>query len=379
MSGFSVGNSFLPQPAIIGDTINISNNKIRHLFISISPSQQLSKEYIVIHIIISQAGTQQDHPHEVIQTTPQNCHVESNSSPPVARHIAFEKSFLYNRDMHGLNVSEFTVLVGLGSIAAGFLGSLTGLGGGVVIVPLLSLVFGVDIRYAAGASLISVIATSSGAASAYVKEGYTNMRIGMFLEIATTIGALTGAFLAAMIATEAIGIIFGVILLFSAWFSIRLRPKEKQNKKADWLAERLKLNSTYPTAQGLESYTVRAVPAGFALMFVAGAISGLLGIGAGAFKVLALDQIMRLPFKVSTTTSNFMIGVTAAASAGVYLNKGYIDPGLAMPVMLGVLAGSFIGAKVLLQAKTRILRMVFSGVIVILAIEMIYQSLMGRI
>jgi uncharacterized membrane protein YfcA len=281
--------------------------------------------------------------------------------------------------MHGLNVSEFTVLVGLGSIAAGFLGSLTGLGGGVVIVPLLSLVFGVDIRYAAGASLISVIATSSGAASAYVKEGYTNMRIGMFLEIATTIGALTGAFLAAMIATEAIGIIFGVILLFSAWFSIRLRPKEKQNKKADWLAERLKLNSTYPTAQGLESYTVRAVPAGFALMFVAGAISGLLGIGAGAFKVLALDQIMRLPFKVSTTTSNFMIGVTAAASAGVYLNKGYIDPGLAMPVMLGVLAGSFIGAKVLLQAKTRILRMVFSGVIVILAIEMIYQSLMGRI
>lgn len=281
--------------------------------------------------------------------------------------------------MHGLNVFEITVWVGLGSMAAGFLGSLTGLGGGVVVVPMLSLVFGVDIRYAIGASLISVIATSSGAAAAYVKEGYTNIRIGMFLEIATTLGALAGAFLASKIATGSLGVLFGVILLFSAWFSSHPHPRGKTDEKADLLATRLKMNSTYPTSKGLESYSVQGVPAGWGLMFMAGTISGLLGIGAGAFKVLAMDQVMRIPFKVSTTTSNFMIGVTAAASAGVYLNKGYIDPGLAMPVMLGVLLGSFIGAKILVQTKTRILRLVFSGVLVLLALEMIYHGLMGKI
>jgi uncharacterized membrane protein YfcA len=281
--------------------------------------------------------------------------------------------------MHGLNVSEFTVLIGLGSVAAGFLGSLTGLGGGVVVIPILTLIFGVDIRYAIGASLISSIATSSGAASAYVKEGYTNIRIGMFLEIATTLGALTGAFLAGIISTSVIGVIFGFALLFSAWFSSHPPSRIRTDEKIDSLAVRLKMNSTYPTPKGLESYTVRRIPAGFGLMYVAGAISGLLGIGAGAFKVLAMDQVMRVPFKVSTTTSNFMIGVTAAASAGVYLNKGYIDPGLDMPVMLGVLAGSFIGAKILMRTKTRILRLIFSGVIVFMAIEMLYHSLMGRV
>jgi uncharacterized protein len=281
--------------------------------------------------------------------------------------------------MLGLNVFEFTILVGLGSLVAGFLGSLTGLGGGVVIVPLLSLVFGVDIRYAIGASLISVIATSSGAAAAYVKEGYTNIRIGMFLEIATTLGALVGAFLAAWISAGAIAMVFGVILIFSAWLSSRSRPVEKEAEKSHPLAVRLKMNSTCPTPQGPHPYTVQAVPAGFGLMFIAGTLSGLLGIGAGAFKVLAMDQMMRIPFKVSTTTSNFMIGVTAAASAGVYLNKGYVDPGLAMPVMLGVLAGSLIGAKILVHAETRILRLIFSGVIVILALEMIYHGLVGRI
>lgn len=278
-----------------------------------------------------------------------------------------------------MNNIEFTLLLGIGAALAGFLGSLTGLGGGVVIVPLLALVFGVDIRYAIGASLVSVIATSSGAAAAYVKEGFSNIRIGMFLEIATTVGALIGAFLAGLISTSLIAIIFGLVLLFSAYLSSRPKQDIPPEGPPDPLATRLKMDSTYPTPEGKKSYHVRNIPAGFSLMFGAGALSGLLGIGSGAVKVLAMDQAMRLPFKVSTTTSNFMIGVTAAASAGVYLSRGYIDPGLTMPVMLGVLLGSMLGTRVLVSAGTRVLRLVFSAVIVVLALEMIFNGFTGRL
>ncbi len=273
----------------------------------------------------------------------------------------------------------FTLLLAFCSTLAGFLGSLTGLGGGVVIVPLLTLAFGVDIRYAIGASLVSVIATSSGAAAAYVKEGYSNIRIGMVLEIATTTGALAGAALAAHLPTAAIAVVFGVVLLLSAWLSSRPKVEHDESAAPDWLASKLSLDSHYPTPLGVQTYRVRGVPGGFGLMFVAGALSGLLGIGSGAVKVLAMDHVMRIPFKVSTTTSNFMIGVTAAASAGVYLNRGYIDPGLAMPVMLGVLAGSTAGARILGHAPTKALRLLFAVVIAALAIEMIYQGWTGRI
>jgi len=277
-----------------------------------------------------------------------------------------------------MNILNFSLLIGLGSFVAGFLGSLTGLGGGVVIVPLLTLVFKVDIRYAIGASLVSVIATSSGAAAAYVREGYSNIRIGMFLEIATTVGALVGAFLTGMLATSAIAVIFGLVLLYSAYLAARPRREENDNGPPDRIATLLRMDSDYPIATGRQSYHVHGVPGGFSLMFVAGVLSGLLGIGSGAVKVLAMDQIMRLPFKVSTTTSNFMIGVTAAASAGVYLSRGYIGPGLVMPVMLGVLAGSLIGARSLTNAKTETLRVVFSAVIVVLGIEMIFNGLTGK-
>jgi uncharacterized membrane protein YfcA len=276
-----------------------------------------------------------------------------------------------------MTVLEFTLLAASGALAAGFLGSLTGLGGGVVIVPLLTVAFGIDIRYAAGASLVSVIATSSGAAAAYVKEGFSNIRVGMLLEIATTAGALAGAFAAAALPTGTLAVVFGVVLLVSAYLSSR--PRAEHGAEApDPLAVRLRLDASYPTPAGPQPYHVRRVPLGFGLMFVAGVLSGLLGIGSGAFKVLAMDQAMRLPFKVSTTTSNFMIGVTAAASAGVYLGRGYIDPGLAMPVMLGVLLGSFLGSRVLVRAQPRLLRLVFGVVIVALAAEMIYQGLTGR-
>ena len=271
----------------------------------------------------------------------------------------------------------FSLLVAVGSFGAGLLGALTGLGGGIVIVPMLTLLFHVDIRYAIGASLVSVIATSSGAAAAYVREGYTNIRVGMLLEVATTSGALLGAFIAGYVSTGAIAVIFGLLLLYSAWRSTRPLEEHVDSEPDVW-SRRLRLASTYPTPTGKRAYTVHNVPFGFVMMIGAGIISGLLGIGSGAVKVLAMDQVMRLPFKVSTTTSNFMIGVTAAASAGVYLSRGYIDPGLARPVMLGVLAGSFLGARVLLSASTRWLRATFAAVIAGLALEMIHGGLGGR-
>jgi hypothetical protein len=278
-----------------------------------------------------------------------------------------------------MNIAAFSFLTFFGSLTAGFLGSMTGLGGGVIIVPLLALGFGVDIRYAIGASLVSVIATSCGAAAAYVKEGFSNIRLGMFLQMATTFGAVFGAAIAGMISSRTIAVIFGIVLLYSAYLSARAHPSTAVEDTPDFLANHLHLDSAYPGIRGPVAYHVHAVPTGFSLMFLAGALSGLLGIGSGAVKVLAMDRAMRVPFKVSTTTSNFMIGVTAAASAGVYLNRGYIDPGLAMPVMLGVVLGSLLGSRVLVTSKTRILRIVFAGVILLLGFEMIYNGLTGRL
>ncbi len=278
-----------------------------------------------------------------------------------------------------MTILTFTLAILGTSLLAGLLGALTGLGGGVVVVPVLALAFHVDLRYAIGASLISVIATSSGAAAAYVRDGFSNIRIGMFLEIATTLGALVGAYLTAIVSTKAIGIVFGVVLLYSAIASFRGRHGDAPPPQSDGLAERLRLSGAYPTEGGvLQAYVAQRVPAGFGIMFLAGGLSGLLGIGSGAVKVLAMDQAMRLPFKVSTTTSNFMIGVTAAASAGIYISRGYVLPSLAMPVMLGVLAGSLLGSRILVRARVSTLRKIFAFVIVALGVEMIYSSLTGK-
>jgi uncharacterized membrane protein YfcA len=274
----------------------------------------------------------------------------------------------------------FTSLVFAGSLAAGLLGALTGLGGGVVLVPLLTLGFHVDIRYAIGASLVSVIATSSGAAAAYVREGFSSVRIGMFLEVATTVGAVFGAFLATRVPTHALAIVFGVVLLYSAWLSWRQtrRPTVPSTTHDPW-SDRLRMSGSFPDGKGgRRTYTVDRISAGFATMFGAGTLSGLLGIGSGAVKVLAMDRVMRIPFKVSTTTSNFMIGVTAAASAGIYLQRGYIDPGLAFPVMLGVLTGALLGARYLVRARVSLLRIIFTFVILALGVEMIINGWLGR-
>jgi uncharacterized protein len=321
-----------------------------------------------------------EHPFCRFQDLSPLIHTLLRCSSSLKQFIICPSAALTHAKIEFVNIAEFSLLVWAGSIAAGLLGALTGLGGGVVIVPLLTLGFGVDIRYAMGASLVSVIATSSGAAAAFIREGYSNVRVGMFLEVATCLGALAGAFLATHIPTAAIAVVFGVVLLYSAYLSFTAHdhPIDLVDPPDPWAA-RLRLDSTMPTLNGLRQYRVHNIGGGFALMSVAGALSGLLGIGSGAIKVLAMDRVMRLPFKVSTTTSNFMIGVTAAASAGVYLGKGFIDPGLAMPVMLGVLAGSLVGARVLTRTRNRTLRLVFSIVIGTLALQMIYKGFAGKL
>jgi uncharacterized protein len=270
-------------------------------------------------------------------------------------------------------MSEIIILF-LGAISAGLLGSLTGLGGGVIIIPLLTLGFGVPMHYAIGASLISVIGTSSGAAVAFVKEGFTNMRIGMFLEIATTAGAIVGALVSGALNPNTIGIIFASILLLTVILNLKGKPDHQEPVIKGSLEEKLKLFGTFPDKGVLKSYSARNTVPGFFMMMFAGAMSGLLGIGSGALKVLAMDNMMRLPFKVSTTTSNFMIGVTAVASSLIYFQRGEIIPVIVAPVLIGVVVGSFIGSKTLMVSKTKKLKTFFAIVITILAVYMMYNG-----
>jgi uncharacterized membrane protein YfcA len=276
-----------------------------------------------------------------------------------------------------MTTMAFLLLVFLVSMAAGLLGVLTGLGGGVVLIPALVLLFRVDIHFAMGASLIAVITTSSAAAPTFMSRGLSNLRIGLFLESAAVVGAIIGAVLVALVPTTLIGVILGVVLLYSSYLSLRQRDDIVSEEPSDPLAVRLQMEGEYPAAEGTRPYRVYGLFAGTGLLGVAGLLSGLLGIGSGAVKVLAMDRIMRLPYKISTTTSNFIIGITAAASAAVYFSRGYINPGLTMPVMLGVLTGAMFGARVLIRARSTVLRIVFVIVIAILGIQMILKSLFG--
>lgn len=276
-----------------------------------------------------------------------------------------------------MTITLFSIILLAFSFLAGLLGALTGLGGGIVVIPVLVLLFHIDIHLAMGASLISVIATSSGAAAAYLREGYTNLRIGMFLEVAAVIGALVGALLIAVISTSLLTIIFSFVLFFSAYLTIKRKEEEEVFTASHTWGTFLKLDGTYPILDRLQPYYVQRVPLGFFLMGVAGILSGLLGIGSGALKVLAMDQALRLPYKVATTTSNFMIGITAAVSAGIYFSHGYINPAIAFPVMIGVTGGSLFGARILSRMNIRTLRIIFSLVICLIALQMLYKTLMG--
>ena len=266
------------------------------------------------------------------------------------------------------------------SVLAGVVGSLLGLGGGIIIIPVLTLLLKIDIRYAIGASIVSVIATSSGAAAAYVRERMTNLRVAMLLEIATTSGALTGAYLAGLLGGRWLYLIFAAVLGYSAVAMFRHRQDaDEATVPPDRLADRLRLHgSFFDHAAGREiRYRVTHVPLGLGLMYIAGVVSGLLGIGSGALKVPAMDLAMRLPIKVSTATSNFMIGVTAAASAGVYFARGDIDPFIAAPVAAGVLGGATLGSHLLGRLRSNVIRLVFVAVLLWICVQMLWKGVHG--
>jgi len=263
------------------------------------------------------------------------------------------------------------------AVAAGTFGALAGLGGGIIIVPVLTLFFGVNVHYAIGASVVSVIATSCGAAATYIKANLTNIRIGLFLEMATTVGALSGAFVGVYLAGPILFFIFAVVLGLSAFVMWRKRNQEQAQKvEPDSWSKKLKLGDHYfDSASGQEvAYEVQGARPALGVMYIAGVVSGLLGIGSGALKVPAMDLLMKLPIKVSSATSNFMIGVTAATSAGVYLARGYINPYLAAPVALGVLLGSVVGSKLLIKLQGGVIRRLFIILLIVLTLQMFLKA-----
>jgi uncharacterized membrane protein YfcA len=274
----------------------------------------------------------------------------------------------------------FFVLVVAGiSFLAGFLGSLLGLGGGMIVIPALTLMLHVDIRVAIGASIVSVIATSSGAAAAYVRDRLANLRVAMFLELGTTTGAIIGAYLAGIVHPRLLFILFGVILAYSAFAMLRGRRMTEEQTEVGAFTRHLKLSGSYfDDVAGIEiAYEPVRARLGLLLMVIAGTVSGLLGIGSGALKVPAMDLAMELPIKVSAATSNFMIGVTAAASAGVYFARGQIDPFVAAPVALGVLAGAFAGSYTMGRIGSRAVRIIFVIVLALISVQMLLKGIHG--
>jgi hypothetical protein len=283
-------------------------------------------------------------------------------------------------------IFEYVILMLLVSIIAGLVGALVGVGGGILVVPALTLLFGVPIQYAIGASIVSVIATSSGSASAYVRDRITNLRIGMFLEIGSTVGAVIGAVSSIALVRSGyawvVFLTFGVLLFISAYSSASRIRKERRkggeiiNQKPNKVSDALNLRGEYydKATKTNIGYVADKVFSGFGVMFIAGVLSALLGVGGGVLKVVGMDSFMKLPFKVSTTTSNFMIGVTAAASTGIYYVAGFVNPFIAAPVAIGVVIGAFAGTKILVRTKPGRLRWVFVVVLIVIALEMVRQG-----
>ena len=271
--------------------------------------------------------------------------------------------------------SLFLVLI---SIFGGFLGSILGLGGGIIIVPVLTLILHVDIRYAIAASLISIVATSSGAAAGFLKDHLTNLRLAVLLEIGTVTGAITGFLIGKSVKASFLFLLFGVFLLLSAIMMFRRRDEAVAVKNHPW-AEKLKLDGEYPDPRSgaLIHYTVANVPIGLIAMYFAGMLSALLGIGSGIFKVTAMDGAMKLPMKVSSATSNFMIGVTATASAGAYLFRGQVRPEIACPMALGIIGGSWVGARIMPHLPSGLVRKIFVVVLLVVAAQMIVKGIQG--
>ena len=269
----------------------------------------------------------------------------------------------------------FSLIILLSSVFAGFLGALLGLGGGIIIVPILTLCFGVNIRYAIAASLISIVATSSGAAASFLKDHLTNLRLAVVLELGTVGGAIVGFLLSDFIQPSSLFLLFGVFLLFSAVMMVKSKTDAYTGVDHPW-SERLKLGGKFTNERGqIVHYKVAHVPLGLLAMFFAGILSALLGIGSGIFKVLAMDGAMKLPMKVSSATSNFMIGVTATASAGAFFLRGDVRPEIAAPMALGIICGSWVGARLMPRMPATIIRKIFVVVLIIVAIQMISKGL----
>ncbi|MCV3296922.1 MAG: sulfite exporter TauE/SafE family protein [Oenococcus sp.] len=271
---------------------------------------------------------------------------------------------------------EILLLVGL---LAGVFGAVLGLGGGIIATPILTIMMGVPIKYAIGASIIAVIATSSGAAVSFLRDRMLNLRVAMFLEIATTIGAISGALLSGVVPKGFLFVLFGALLVFSAVNMIKKLRAKKETKdqvQADAISRKLRLDDTYydKPSQRMIHYQVSHVPGGFAMMYGAGIASGLLGIGSGAFKVLAMDTIMGMPIKPSSATSNLMIGVTASASAMIYFFNGSIRPEIAGPLSIGILIGALIGSRIMLYLKARTIRMIFIPVLAYMGLQMMFRG-----
>lgn len=275
-----------------------------------------------------------------------------------------------------MNAIELSLFLMVSSFFAGIIGALSGMGGGIIIVPLLVIGAGVDIHYAIGSSLLAVIATSMGAAVTYSKEGYSNTKLATLFVTITIVLAIVGASVTSFAPAHQLKLLFGCVLLLIGILSL-IPHKYHQGVVGDYYhwAERLGVNGTIPTKKGLQEYHVHGIPAGYSLMGFAGFFSGLLGIGSGCLQVPIMDRVMHLPFKVATATSNIVIGITGAASAGIYLNKGYIDPGLTMPVVLGNLGGAYLGAQLMERIGTNMLRYLFLVLILAIAARMIYGGL----
>jgi uncharacterized protein len=264
------------------------------------------------------------------------------------------------------------------SIVAGLLGSLLGLGGGIIVVPALTLLLHIDIHYAIGASIVSVIATSSGSAASYVKERMSNIRLSMVLEVATTLGALSGAYLSGILEGKWLYIIFALVMGYAAIEMLRnTKSRSKKTLPPDAWADKLNLHDEYfdQAENRIIPYRIARTKLGLVFSYFAGIISGLLGIGGGAIKVPTMNLAMGVPIKVATATSNFMIGVTAAASAGVYFMRGKIDPFIAAPVAAGVLLGSTAGSRLLGRIHSTYIRLAFVAVLFYICWEMLLKGM----
>ncbi|HIW88807.1 MAG TPA: sulfite exporter TauE/SafE family protein [Candidatus Ligilactobacillus excrementipullorum] len=275
-------------------------------------------------------------------------------------------------------INSILLLAAVG-LFAGIFGAIFGIGGGMIVTPVLTIGLGLDIKYAIGASIIAVIATSSGASIAYLKDDMLNLRVAMFLEIATTVGAILGAVLTGVLPSKALFVLFGMLLIFSSWNMVRkLRASkdEEVNTKTDTLSNKLQLNSTYydQASKKQVDYKVANVPGGFSMMFGAGLASGLLGVGSGAFKVIAMDTIMKMPLKPSSATSNLMMGVTAAASATVYFFNGSIKPEIAAPLAIGILVGATLGSRIMQHLQAKLLRKIFIPVLFLIGLQMFLKG-----